>query len=76
MRIEDASTRRWSSPIEYILRKMAKQDFVYHCWQWLAVTSDFYTCSKYHVTTKLLQNVEMRILAVAEIDTNSIFKIL
>ncbi len=36
--IEEYSAKRGLSPIWFISRKMAKQDFVYHCWQWLAVT--------------------------------------
>ncbi len=36
--IEEHSAKRGLSPIWFISRKMAKQDFVYHCWQWLAVT--------------------------------------
>ncbi len=63
---EDASAGRWQSPIEYILRKMAKQDFIYH----LLVMA----CSDLKVTLThalniislwnfyRLQNVVMRIL--------------
>ena len=48
--IEEYSAKRGSSPIWFISRKMAKQDFVYYCWQWLAVTlTDSYTCSEYHI---------------------------
>ncbi len=36
--IEEYSSKRGLSPIWFILRKMATQDFVYHYWQWLAVT--------------------------------------
>ncbi len=36
--IEEYSAIRGSSPIWFISRKMAKQDFVYRCWQWPAVT--------------------------------------
>ncbi len=36
--IEEYSAKMRLSPIWFISRKMAKQDFVYHCWKWLAVT--------------------------------------
>ncbi len=65
----------YSSPIEYILRKMAKQDFVYHCWQWLAVTWKWLLhmlwISHHYETFTECRNED----SVAEIDTNSIFKI-
>ncbi len=63
------------SPIWFISRKMAKQDFVYHCWQWLAVTLKsllhMLWISHHYETFTECRNED----SVAEIDANSIFMI-
>ncbi len=73
--IEEYSAKRGSSPIWFISRKMAKQDFVYHCWQWLAVTLKWLLhmlwISHHYETFTECRNED----SVAEIDTNSIFMI-
>ncbi len=54
---------------------MAKQDFVYYCWQWLAVTLKWLLhllwISHHYETFTECRNED----SVAEIDTNSIFMI-
>ncbi len=71
--IEECSAKRGLSPIWFISRKMVKQDFVYHCWQWLAVTLKWLLhmlwISHHYETFTECRNKD----SVAEIDTNSIF---
>ncbi len=73
--IEEYSAKRGLSPIWFILRKMAKQEFVYHCWQWPAVTLKWLLhmlwISHHYETFTECRNKD----SVAEIDTNSIFMI-
>ncbi len=73
--IEEYSAKRGLNPIWFISRKMAKQDFVYHCWQWLAVTLKWplhmLWISHHYETFTECRNED----SVAEIDTNSIFMI-
>ncbi len=73
--IEEYSSKRGLSPIWFISRKMAKRDFVYHCWQWLAVTLKWLLhmlwISHHYETFTECRNED----SVAEIDTNSIFMI-
>ncbi len=63
------------SPIWFISRKMTKQDFVYHCWQWLAVTLNWLLhmlwISHHYEPFTECRNED----SVAKIDTNSIFMI-
>ncbi len=73
--IEEYSAKRGLSPIWFISRKMAKQDYVYHCWQWLAVTLKWFLhmlwISHHYETFTECRNND----SVAEIDTNSTFMI-
>ncbi len=73
--IEEYSAKRGSSPIWFISSKMAKHDFVYHCWQWLAVTLKWLLhmlwISHHYETFTECRNDD----SVAEIDANSIFMI-
>ncbi len=73
--IEEYSAKRGSSPIWFISRKMAQQDFVYHCWEWPAVTLKWLLhmlwISHHYETFTECRNEDF----VAEIDTNSIFMI-
>ncbi len=73
--IEEYSAKRGLSPIWFISRKMAKQDFVYHCWQWLAATLKWLLhmlwISHHYETFTECRNED----SVAKIDTNSIFVI-
>ncbi len=73
--IKEYSAKRGLSPIWFTLRKMAKQDFVYHCWQWLAVTLKWLLhvlwISHLYQTFTECRNKD----SVAEIDTSSIFMI-
>ncbi len=73
--IEEYRSKRGLSPIWFILRKMAKRYFVYHCWRWLAVTLKWLLhmlwISHHYATFTECRNEN----SVAEIDTNSIFMI-
>ncbi len=73
--IEEYGAKRGSSRIWFISRKMAKQDFVYHCWPWPAVTLKWLLhmlwISHHYETFTECRNED----SVAEIYTNSIFMI-
>ncbi len=74
-RIEEYSAIKGLSPFWFISKIMAKQDFVYHCWQWPAVTLKWLLhmlwISHHYETFTECRNED----SVAEIDTNSIFMI-
>ncbi len=73
-KIEEYSAKRGSSPI-WFREKMAKQDVVYHCCKWPAVTLKWLLhmiwISHHYETFTECWNED----SVAEIDTNSIFMI-